>query len=43
MCLKIFQITCGAELAVLYAETLVKAKTPYDEETLGQFIPCDKL
>ncbi|XP_044461795.1 protein GET4 [Mangifera indica] len=32
--LKNNQITCGAELAVLYAETLVKAKTPYDEETL---------
>lgn len=43
MCMKKFQITCGAELAVLFVETLVKAKIPYDDETLGQFIPRDKL
>ncbi|KAI8563873.1 hypothetical protein RHMOL_Rhmol03G0143100 [Rhododendron molle] len=30
------QLTCGAELALLYVETLVKGKYPYDEDTLGQ-------
>ncbi|GAB2235462.1 hypothetical protein Drorol1_Dr00025887 [Drosera rotundifolia] len=29
------QVTCGAELAVLFVETLVKGKVPYSEETLG--------
>ncbi|XP_028782627.1 Golgi to ER traffic protein 4 homolog [Neltuma alba] len=28
------QVTCGAELALLFVETLVKAKVPYDNETL---------
>lgn len=27
------QVTCGAELAVLFVETLVKGKFPYDEDT----------
>lgn len=36
-----FQVTCGAELAVLFVETLVKGKIPYDDETLGQFLTCD--
>ncbi|KAE8124776.1 hypothetical protein FH972_019630 [Carpinus fangiana] len=34
--LKHDQITCGAELAVLFVETLVKAKIPYDNETLDR-------
>ncbi|XP_062160271.1 protein GET4 [Alnus glutinosa] len=34
--LKHEQITCGAELAVLFVETLVKAKIPYDNETLDR-------
>lgn len=29
------QITCGAELAVLFVETLIKGKYSYSEETLG--------
>ncbi|PHU24615.1 hypothetical protein BC332_09722 [Capsicum chinense] len=29
------QITCGAELSLLFAETLAKSKVPYDEGTLG--------
>ncbi|GFY85387.1 hypothetical protein Acr_04g0001250 [Actinidia rufa] len=33
-------VTCGAELAVLFVETLVKGKFPYDEDTLGQFHSC---
>nr|CAD1839860.1 unnamed protein product [Ananas comosus var. bracteatus] len=28
------QVTCGAELAALFVETLVKAKIPYNQETL---------
>ncbi|CAK9177974.1 unnamed protein product [Ilex paraguariensis] len=28
------QVTCGAELAVLFVETLVKGKYPYDDDTL---------
>ncbi|QHO21098.1 uncharacterized protein DS421_11g343700 [Arachis hypogaea] len=28
------QVTCGAELASMYVETLVKGKIPYDEKTL---------
>ncbi|KAM3320458.1 protein GET4 isoform X1 [Capsicum chacoense] len=28
------QITCGAELSLLFAETLAKSKVPYDEGTL---------
>lgn len=28
------QVTCGAELAVLYVDTLVKASIPYNNETL---------
>lgn len=34
--LKHEQITCGAELAVLFVETLVKAKIPYNDETLDR-------
>ncbi|GMY08713.1 protein GET4 isoform X1 [Fagus crenata] len=34
--LKHGQITCGAELAVLFVETLVKGKIPYDSETLDR-------
>ncbi|XP_021897915.1 Golgi to ER traffic protein 4 homolog [Carica papaya] len=34
--LKHGQITCGAELAVLFVETLVKAKIPYDDESLDR-------
>ncbi|XP_015877180.1 protein GET4 isoform X2 [Ziziphus jujuba] len=30
------QVTCGAELAVLFVETLVKGKVPYDDETLDR-------
>lgn len=30
------QVTCGAELALLFVETLVKGKIPYDEETLDR-------
>ncbi|XP_057476825.1 protein GET4-like [Actinidia eriantha] len=30
------QVTCGAELAVLFVETLVKGKFPYDEDTLDR-------
>ncbi|KAG6760325.1 hypothetical protein POTOM_036836 [Populus tomentosa] len=29
-----FQVTCGSELAVIYVETLVKAKVPYDDDVL---------
>ncbi|XP_009631184.1 protein GET4 isoform X1 [Nicotiana tabacum] len=29
------QITCGAELSLLFAETLAKAKVSYDEDTLA--------
>lgn len=36
-----FQLTCGAELALLFVETLVKGKYPYDEDTLGEFQSCD--
>ncbi|KAI4346374.1 hypothetical protein L6164_007273 [Bauhinia variegata] len=28
------QVICGAELALLFAETLVKGKIPYDDKTL---------
>ncbi|KAJ4720853.1 Golgi to ER traffic protein 4-like [Melia azedarach] len=34
--LKKNQITCGAELAVLFVEALVKGKIPYDDETLDR-------
>ena len=34
--LQYFQVTCGAELAILFVETLVKGKFPYDDNTLGQ-------
>ncbi|GMG99376.1 hypothetical protein Nepgr_001216 [Nepenthes gracilis] len=30
------QVTCGAELAVLFVETLVKGKVPYDDEMLDR-------
>ncbi|XP_060208967.1 protein GET4-like isoform X3 [Lycium barbarum] len=30
------QITCGAELSLLFAETLAKAKVPYDEDNLDR-------
>ncbi|GAB2286769.1 hypothetical protein Dimus_021163 [Dionaea muscipula] len=30
------QVTCGAELAVLFVETLVKGKVPYSEEMLDR-------
>ncbi|KAF5947987.1 hypothetical protein HYC85_013944 [Camellia sinensis] len=30
------QVTCGAELAVLFVETLVKGKFPYNENTLDR-------
>ncbi|KAF7148285.1 hypothetical protein RHSIM_Rhsim03G0122800 [Rhododendron simsii] len=30
------QLTCGAELALLFVETLVKGKYPYDEDTLDR-------
>ncbi|XP_009788294.1 protein GET4 isoform X1 [Nicotiana tabacum] len=30
------QITCGAELSLLFAETLAKAKVSYDEDTLDR-------
>ena len=33
-----FQITCGSELAVLFVDTLVKGKVPYDDNTLGEFL-----
>ena len=29
------QVTCGSELAVIFVETLVKAKVPYDDVVLG--------
>lgn len=32
---KLTQVTCGAELAVLYVETLIKGNYPYSNETLG--------
>lgn len=38
-----FQVTCGSELAVLFVETLVKAKIPYDDDSLGQLTPCDVI
>ncbi|XP_022748492.1 Golgi to ER traffic protein 4 homolog isoform X2 [Durio zibethinus] len=34
--LKHGQVTCGAELAVLFVETLVKGKIPYDEDILDR-------
>ncbi|KAJ3693808.1 hypothetical protein LUZ60_009288 [Juncus effusus] len=34
--LKHQQVTCGAELATLFVETLVKGKFPYNKETLGR-------
>ncbi|XP_008459732.1 protein GET4 [Cucumis melo] len=34
--LKLEQITCGSELAVLFVETLVKGKVPYDDNTLDR-------
>lgn len=30
------QVTCGAELAILFVETLVKGKFPYDDNTLDR-------
>ncbi|KDP46160.1 hypothetical protein JCGZ_06671 [Jatropha curcas] len=35
--LKKGQVTCGSELAVLFVETLVKGKVPYDDDT------CDRV
>lgn len=32
------KVTCGAELALLFVETLVKGKIPYDDGTLGAFL-----
>lgn len=32
------QVTCGAELAVLFVDTLVKGKFPICEENLGRII-----
>ncbi|KAK0591753.1 hypothetical protein LWI29_007403 [Acer saccharum] len=34
--LKKNQITCGAELAALFVDTLVKGKIPYNDESLGR-------
>ncbi|KAJ7975111.1 Golgi to ER traffic protein 4-like [Quillaja saponaria] len=34
--LKHEQVTCGAELALLFVETLVKGKIPYDDEALDR-------
>ncbi|XP_031743588.1 Golgi to ER traffic protein 4 homolog isoform X2 [Cucumis sativus] len=34
--LKHEQITCGSELAVLFVDTLVKGKVPYDDNTLDR-------
>ncbi|EEF38467.1 protein GET4 [Ricinus communis] len=34
--LKNGQVTCGSELAVLFVETLVKGKVPYDDNTLDR-------
>ncbi|XP_022156655.1 Golgi to ER traffic protein 4 homolog [Momordica charantia] len=34
--LKLKQVTCGAELAVLFVETLVKGQFPYDDDTLDR-------
>lgn len=31
------KVTCGAELAVLFVESLVKGKIPCDDETIGQY------
>ncbi|PPR87779.1 hypothetical protein GOBAR_AA32910 [Gossypium barbadense] len=31
-----FQVTCGAELAVLFVDTLVKGKIPYNEDILDR-------
>lgn len=33
---KHFQVTCGAELGVLFVDILVKGKFPCDDETIGQ-------
>ncbi|KAJ6986940.1 hypothetical protein NC653_020239 [Populus alba x Populus x berolinensis] len=30
------QVTCGSELAVIFVETLVKAKVPYDDDVLDR-------
>ncbi|KAK7846489.1 golgi to er traffic protein 4 like protein [Quercus suber] len=38
--LKHGQITCGAELAVLFVETLVKGKIPYYSDAFGKFTRC---
>lgn len=35
------QVTCGTELAVMFVDTLVKGKIPYDDDTLGQFHPFE--
>ncbi|KAG6763580.1 hypothetical protein POTOM_031006 [Populus tomentosa] len=34
--LKNSQVTCGSELAVIFVETLVKAKVPYDDDVLDR-------
>jgi hypothetical protein len=34
--LKHQQVTCGAELAILFVESLIKGKFPYNNETLGR-------
>ncbi|CAN0909315.1 Protein GET4 [Linum grandiflorum] len=37
------QVTCGSELAVMFVETLVKGKIPYDEGTLDRVRTIYKL
>ncbi|XP_021295866.1 Golgi to ER traffic protein 4 homolog isoform X3 [Herrania umbratica] len=36
ICESIMKVTCGAELAVLFVETLVKGKIPFDEDILDR-------
>ena len=31
------QVTCGAELAMMFVDTLVKGKLPYSDDILGKF------
>ncbi|CAL1387139.1 unnamed protein product [Linum trigynum] len=37
------QVTCGSELAVMFVETLVKAKVPYDDDNLDRVRTIYKL
>ncbi|CAN1257943.1 Protein GET4 [Linum perenne] len=37
------QVTCGSELAVMFVDTLVKGKVPYDENTLDRVRTIYKL